>query len=299
MFASIPMLAYGVRYYSMDILRIIFLSILTLYSGFFAALIWNDITDVNIDNVAHPDRPIPSGKISSKKFFGIALIFSAMTFVFAFSISMWCLFIVGMSALFVTFHDKYFKKKVKFPAYSELFTPVQWIITSIFGFFAIWTVIPQTDEIFINSPFLGFISTSTKAVQQMIFLIVFTYFADISHDIAEGIHDFEGDLKNGVRTFATSFGKKNAAQISFVMLFISGIFGIILFITTILTIIFLVPFLCLWFYTILHAYKMIKTNKDDIKNLSKIIGRKEYNYFIFSYNLIVLDIVIQVIYFYC
>jgi 4-hydroxybenzoate polyprenyltransferase len=187
---------------------------------------------------------------------------------------------------------------IKFPAYSELFTPLQWIVTSIFGFFAIWTVIPQANEIFINLPLLGFISTSTLAVQQLIFLILFTYFADISHDIAEGIHDFEGDLKNGVKTFATSFGKKIAAQISFTMLFISGIFGIIFYINTKLTVIFLIPFFCLWIYTMFYSYKMIKTNKNAIKNLSKIIGRKEYNYFIFSYNFILLDIIIQLFYLY-
>jgi heme O synthase-like polyprenyltransferase len=51
-----------------------------LYAGFFAALIWNDITDSEIDGIAHPDRPIPSGKISKKRFFAIALVFSAMVF---------------------------------------------------------------------------------------------------------------------------------------------------------------------------------------------------------------------------
>ena len=58
MFASMPMLAYGIRPYDSTIITIILLSILSLYSGFFAALIWNDITDADIDSIAHPDRPI-------------------------------------------------------------------------------------------------------------------------------------------------------------------------------------------------------------------------------------------------
>jgi 4-hydroxybenzoate polyprenyltransferase len=136
MFASIPMLAYGIKPYDSSIIIIILLSILTLYSGFFAALIWNDITDAKIDSIAHPDRPIPSGRISSKKFFAVALVFSAMTFFFAFLVSIWCLALVGITALFVAFHNKYLKKSIKFPAYSEIFTPVQWVVVVIFGFFS-------------------------------------------------------------------------------------------------------------------------------------------------------------------
>jgi len=112
MFASMPMLAYGIKPYDFVILKIILFSILSLYSGFFAALIWNDITDADIDSIAHPDRPLPSGRISSKKFFGIAVVFSATTFLFAYLVSFWCLVLVGLTALFVTFHDEYLKKIV-------------------------------------------------------------------------------------------------------------------------------------------------------------------------------------------
>ena len=66
MYASVPMLAYGIQTYDLEIVRIIILTILTMYSSFFAALIWNDITDVDIDVVVHPDHPIPAGTISKK-----------------------------------------------------------------------------------------------------------------------------------------------------------------------------------------------------------------------------------------
>ena len=154
MFASIPMLAYGIRPYDYSIIIIIILSILSLYSGFFSALIWNDITDIKIDSVAHPDRPIPSGRISKNKFFAIALIFSGMTFLFAYLVNIWCLAIVGFSAIFVAIHNKYLKKIVKFPAYSEIFTPIQWVVVVIFGFFAIWTM-GDTGNISIAFPLFG------------------------------------------------------------------------------------------------------------------------------------------------
>lgn len=295
MYASVPMLAYGIQTYNLKIIIIVVLTVLTMYSGFFAALIWNDITDADIDAVTHTDRPIPSGRISIKKFFGIALIFSAMTFIFAFLVSIWCLILVGAAALFVTFHNKYLKKRVRLPAYSEIFTPIQWVVVPLFGFLAIWTALPQTAEIFVTVPFLGSISASDSAVQQIIFLVIFTYFADNAHDLPEGIHDVEGDRKLGVKTYANSFGEKNAARISFAMFFISGILGVILFIKTILTPLFLVLFIGIWLYTLYHSYKLLKADKRKMKDLGAVVGRKGFNYFLIAYDLIFLDVLIQVL----
>ena len=295
MYASVPMLAYGIQTYDLNIMKIILLTILTMYSGFFAALIWNDITDADIDAVAHPDRPVPAGTISKKKFFAVALVFSAMTFIFAILVSIWCLVLVGATALFVAFHNKYLKKIIKIPAYSEIFTPIQWLTVATFGFLAIWTVLPQSMDIIFELPLFGTISTSGREIQNMILLVLFTYFADNAHDLPEGIHDVEGDRKLGVKTYATSFGEKNAAKISFCMFFISGIFGILLFIKTILSPVFLIPFLVLWTYILYNSHMLTRKDNEDMKKMGKIIGRKGFNYLLMSYNLIFLDVLLQLI----
>jgi len=295
MYASVPMLAYGIKTYDFSIITIIIFSIFALYSGFFAALIWNDITDVDIDDIAHPDRPIPSGRITQRKFFGIALIFSATTFIFSYLVNFWCFMLVGAAALFVTFHNLYLKRKVKIPAYSEIFTPLQWIIVAVFGYLAIWTALPQSAEFIINMPIFENISTSIYEFQNMILLIVFIYFTDNAHDLAEGICDAEGDRKSGVRTYATSFGEKNAARISFAMFFLSGILGVILFIRTILTLVFLIPFILIWLYTFYQSYKLLKAKVSDMKKLGAVVGRKGFNYFLITFDLIFLDIFIQII----
>ena len=295
MYASVPMLAYGIEIYNSEIVKIIILTVLTLYSGFFAALIWNDLTDRDIDKIVHPKRPTAEGSISFKKFFSVALVFSALTFIFAILVSVWCLILVGAAALFVTFHNKYMKKIVRFPAYSEIFTPVQWIIVAIFGFFAIWTTSLSSGNIIISFPLFGYISFQSIDFQNMIILVLFTYFADNAHDLPEGIHDVKGDRALGVKTYATSFGEKNAAKISFAMFFVSGIFGILLYLRTILTPIFLIPFLIFWIYILYCSHKLIKSDKKNIKEMGKIIGRKGFNYFLFSYNLIFLDVLIQVL----
>ena len=203
--------------------------------------------------------------------------------------------VVCAAALFVTFHDKYLKKRVKIPAYSEIFTPVQWVVVAVFGFFAIWTVNHQSTSLSINLSILGSINTNKDAIIQMIVLALFTYFADNAHDLAEGIVDAEGDKKHGVRTYATSFGEKNAARVSFIWFLISGILAVILFYKTILSFIFLVLFIILWLYTMFYSYKLLKSDKKDIKKIGAIVGRKGFNYFLFSYNLIFLDVLIQTI----
>ena len=235
MFASIPMIAYGIQPYTYSIMRIIVFTVLTMYAGFFAVLIWNDINDAEIDAIAHPTRPLPAGRIDLRRFFGIALICSALTFMFALLISVWCLFLVGAAALFVTFHNKYLKRKITFPAYSEVFGPLQWIVIALFGFVAIWTALPQDTEIIVTLPLVGTLSTSISAIQVTILLIIFIYFADSAHDLVEGVHDAKADRLHGVKTYATTFGGKKAVRISFTMFVCSGIAGTLLFFTSALS----------------------------------------------------------------
>ena len=296
MYTTVPLLAYGIQIYDWEIFRIILLSILTLFSGYIATLIWNDISDMEIDKIAHPDRTIPSGRITPKKFFIIALIFSAIVFTGAILISVWCLFIVGMAALFVAFHNKFFKKIVKIPAYSEIFTPVQWVVVAIFGYVAIWTALPQSHTISYNLPVLGAIAFDADSFINMILLVLFTYFADDAHDLPEGIHDIDGDKRLGVRTYASSFGIKTSAKVSFAMYFISGILAIILFFRTILSPIFLVPFLIIWLYTLSWSYRYMKKDEQEMKDTGLIIGQKGFNYFLTTFDLMFLDILLQLLY---
>lgn len=295
MYTSIPLLAFGVQTFDMMLLWIILLTILTMYSGFFAALIWNDITDADIDSKVHPDRPIPSGRISKERFFRIALVFSLMVVIFASLLSLWCLLVVCCAAIFVALHDKYLKRLVKIPAYSEIFTPIQWIVVAVFGYVALWSFLPQTTEILIDLPILGSLKTGSYEFYNMLLLVLFTYFADDAHDLPEGICDADGDRKLGVRTYATSFGEKNAARISFAMFFLSGILGFLLFYRTDLSYIFLIVFAINWLYMMKYSYTLLTKKGDEIKSYSRIVGRKGFNYLLISFNVMFIDMFIQLI----
>ena len=143
---------------------------------------------------------------------------------------------------------------------------------------------------------LGAIAFDADSFLNMIILVLFTYFADNAHDLPEGIHDIEGDRKLGVRTYAESFGVKTSAVVSFAMYVVSGILGIILFFRTILSAIFLVPFLLVWFYTLYWAYGYAKKEEQEMKDTGLLIGQKGFNYFLIAFDLMFLDILLQLIY---
>ena len=269
-FASIPLLSHGMTSFNQQDINVIILTILSLYSGFFAALIWNDITDEEIDKIVHPDRPIPSNMIHPRKLFSIALFFSIITFIFSFLVNLKFFIAVILLAFFVAVHNKYLKKKITFPAYSEIFTPIQWSML----------------------PILGYLSFNTLDRMTMILLVLFTYFSISSHDIIDGIHDYEGDKKNGVYTYANSFGIQNAFIISRIWFIVTGVLGVLIFLFSSLSYVFLICFILLWFYLFFHYMKL--TSKDISKGeINQKISRISYNYFLFTFSLIFIDIIIQ------
>lgn len=295
MYLSVPMLAFGIQPYGYKMYYVLFFTAVTMYAGFFAALIWNDITDSDIDEKVHPDRPIPSGRISKTRFFQIALVFSAITFLGSVLISIWCLLVVTGAALFVAVHDKYLKKKVKIPAYSEIFTPIQWIVVAVFGYVAIWTFVPQSMQLSYTLPILGTLATNQFEFQNMILLVLFIYFTDNAHDIPEGIHDAEGDRVQGVLTYATSFGERVAAYVSFTWFVLSGVFGLLLFLRTSLSFIFFIPYILILMYTLMFSYRLLKKNVAEMREYGSVVGRKGFNLLLFSFDLMFLDLFIQLI----
>jgi len=274
MFSGISMLAHGSGSYTTGELRVVVLTLLSLYSGFFAALIWNDITDAEIDAVVHPDRPIPSLKISSKIFFSVGLFFSFLTFLFSFFVNIYFFGIVLLLAVFVAVHNKYLKTTISLPAFSEIFTPFQWSMV----------------------PVLGYLSFQRFDFFSIMILTLFTYFAVSSHDIIDGIHDQKGDKRKGVQTYVISFGVNTAVSIAFIWFVISGIFGFLIYVFTPVRLFFLLIFSFLYFYTLFHYYKLIHIDRKHIEKESLRYGRIGYNYFIFTFVIIFFDLIIQMLF---
>lgn len=293
MFASVPMLAYGSRPYDAALLEIIGLTVLSLYAGLFAALIVNDVMDADIDAVAHPGRPIPSGRISKKGFLLAAVGLSAVCFGVALIISIWCFALVVSATALATAHDKYLKRSVKLPGYSEFFGSVQWVVVGLFGYLAVWSRAHVA-----NGPSdgwsLGGLAASWPALADMLVLAAFIYFADTWHDIPEGIHDAVGDRDAGVRTFAVSFGEKTAARLAFGIFLVSGLLGAALYRQTSLSVVFLISFIALFLYTSRHPFRFMRlTDVEEMRAGGLELGRKGFDYFLSCFNLVFIDLLVQ------
>ena len=184
---------------------------------------------------------------------------------------------------------------MRFPAYSEIVNPFQWVVVVIFGFCALWTALPQSTEVAITAPILGTLSASYLGILQMILLVLFTYFADTAHDIAEGVHDADADFRYGVQTYATALGKKKTMILSFIMFGISGFAGMTLFLLSILSLIFFILFSIVFAYTFFSAITHIRSKTENIEEYGTFVGRRFYDYFLITYDIIFMDIIIQIL----
>lgn len=295
MFASVPMLASGTRRFDGTLLlRVIAPTVLSLYAGFFAALIVNDITDADIDASAHPDRPIPAGRVSKRTFVIASAIFALLCFGFAAAVSAWCLLVTVGTFAFALVHNKYLKRGLRIPGYSELFGSTQWLAVGVFGYVAVWSRAPVERSLEVSLPLLGTLSTSQDELLNMLLLAAFIYSVDTWHDIPEGILDIEGDRKAGVTTFALSFGEKTAARLSFAMFLLSGLVGVALFLRTSLSPLFLVGFLALYLSTARYPWRMVRSvGGPAMRAACSDAGRKGFDYFLFCFDLIFLDLLVQ------
>ena len=48
-------------------------------------------------------------------------------------------------------------------------------------------------------------------------------------------------------------------------------------------------------YTMYHSYQLLTARKNDVKKIGKAVGRKGFNYFLFVFDLIFIDLLTQLI----
>ena len=98
------------------------------------------------------------------------------------------------------------------------------------------------------------------------------------------------DVGGGMGTYAVSFGENIASYVSFAMFFISGIVALLLVYLGVFSWVFLILFMIIWLYTLSYSYRLVKADKNKMKDLGLLVGRKGFNYFLIAYDLMFLDI---------
>ena len=177
-------------------------SLLGVLTGFFlsgTAMITNDYWDLEVDRINHPNRPLPSGRITVRELWIIATVFS----------------ILGLTSAFFLGHAAF------------AFSIFVWVIGILYN----WK--------YKESGLLGNIMVSTSVASTFILggiangglysglvwvfgIIAFVF--DLAEEIASDVMDMEGDAKRGSKSIARIRGRNYALNVSTV----SFIFVIVL-----------------------------------------------------------------------
>lgn len=151
-----------------------------------AGNIINDFYDIEIDRIAHPDRPLVTGKITKESaiVFYVILNFTAM--VLSFLINLIAFGIVLSTIILLLFYSMYLKKLVLFSNYV-----IAWL----------------TGMVFIYG---GIVAGNVSAA---LIPAVFAFLINFIREIVKDIQDIKGDLSIGVVTFPAKYGTDKALVI--------------------------------------------------------------------------------------
>lgn len=173
----------------------LFKSLLGISTGFFlssTAMITNDYWDLEVDRINHPDRPLPSGRITVKELWTLATVFS----------------LLGLTSAYYLGYASF------------VFSIFVWVIGILYN----WN--------YKESGLLGNIMVSTSVASTFIlggiangglnsglvwvFGIV-AFFFDLAEEIASDVMDMEGDAKRGSKSLARIRGKDYALRVSSIL----------------------------------------------------------------------------------
>lgn len=163
-------------------------------SGFFATVLLNDITDREIDKIAHPERPLARGDVRVGDAVALCACLYVLTIAAAAALST---LLLGLVIFWLStpvaahyFFGKRGRGDKSSAVYSDLVTPLQFAGLGILVY-------------------LGFENYDALGMFQLASII---YCGDASMNVLQGIKDEEGDAAFLVSTIATSHGRAVAAR---------------------------------------------------------------------------------------
>jgi len=154
-----------------------------------ASMAVNDYYDRDIDAINEPNRPIPSGAVTTNAALLLTAVLSGLGFVFAFLTSFVCLVAAVIAWVIMLTYTTVGKR-------SGL--PGNFLVSAC-----------------VATPFIYGSLAVTNAVQLNVFLFAsMAFLSNTGREITKGIVDVQGDSANKVKTVAARFGEKRAAAVS-------------------------------------------------------------------------------------
>ena len=151
-----------------------------------AAMAVNDYYDYNIDKINEPLRPIPHGDVSKNAALLVTGILTAIGFLFAYIISLYCLlFAIGAWAIMFAYST--FGKRSGFAG--------NLLVSAC-----------------VAAPFLYGSLVAVNAIRANILLFAsMAFLSNTGREVTKGVVDVQGDGAHGIKTLAVRFGERKAA----------------------------------------------------------------------------------------
>lgn len=164
-----------------------FLTAIVLALMFSAACVINDYWDVDKDRINHPERPLPSGRLSPRQVWWTAIILFAIAFFAAIPLGVYPLILVAVNIVLLW-------------NYSHILS-----YSGILGNLIVAIVIAAL--IFLSSLVAG-------KPFAMLYPTGFLFFYTLAKELIWDVHDAEGDRSQGVITIANQWGTETAFTIA-------------------------------------------------------------------------------------
>jgi geranylgeranylglycerol-phosphate geranylgeranyltransferase len=210
-------------------------------TGFFisgAAMISNDVFDIEVDRVSHPERPLPSGRVTVTEAVILTCLFSMAGFISAafFGLTVFALAVI-LWAVSILYNWRF--KESGLPGHLM----VAFCVASTF--------------------ILGGVTAGRLADGMIWAFGIMAFLFDLDEEIANSAMDMEGDGKRSARTFARTYGKQNALRVATLLFVAIVVLSGILFLAGIFDMVYLIVFAPLDIALLYLAFKLLNSKTVD------------------------------------
>lgn len=150
----------------------------------------NDLYDIEIDKIVHPNRPLAKGelKIVEVRIFYVCLILSALALSFTLD---YILFAVTILAILLLFFYSEILKKI--PLFGNVVVALLTALAFLYGGIAV------------------------QNISGAVLPAIFAFLINLIRELVKDAEDYEGDKKNNVITFPIKFGIQRTKQLVMVL----------------------------------------------------------------------------------
>jgi geranylgeranylglycerol-phosphate geranylgeranyltransferase len=168
----------------------VFLAMLATLAISSAANAWNDYRDIEIDRINQPQRPLPSGMVTPRAALGFSVVMTLLSLLLAAFINLPAFIIAVCSAVLLYIYSWRLKSTILLGNIVVAFISA---LSAVFGGVAAGNVVPS------------------------LWLAAIIFTAIMGREVLKTMADYEGDLRQQIRTISTAWGRR-PARILFFML---------------------------------------------------------------------------------